>query len=346
MVARQSDSPPTHPLQLPAASSSLPAALAAFNARWHLKLCRFRQLRTTPWWAPGLIITLEIRTAYELYLPIGEYFHDLRRLAVLCLPHPSWVPSVLQRPDNFVYAAPVPAYPSLADFWAASPEAVAGRLQFSLPELWPLFCTLADPPRFGTNVERYPDQLDWLRQWLVRVPRQRLRLLDLGCGTGHGTFELAALIQDCGVRRVSATGVTREVLEVWMAKNRFLPHDSARTQTLCRIASRTSVCPEFLVGDIEHLPLPGQFDLIVSNGLVGGRFLNRPDALIRLLVQLEQLLAPGGVVSLANSFHAGCEAPLRIFRQLARARGWQVAGERSTHLRLNLPISLPLSDQQ
>jgi SAM-dependent methyltransferase len=313
--------------------------LAAFNARWHLKLLQFRRLRTTPWWAPGLIITPEIRTAYELHLPIREFFHDLRRLAVLCLPHPAWVPTVLQRPDDSVYAAPVPAYPSLADFWAASPDAVAGRLQFSLPELWPLFCTLADPPRFGTNVARYPDQLGWLRQWLVCAPRQRLRLLDLGCGTGHGTFELAALAQDCALPRVSATGVTREVLEVWMAQKRFLPHDPTRTQSLRRIAARASMHPKFLVGDIERLPLLGQFDLIISNGLVGGRFLNRPDALSRLLIQLEPLLAPGGLVSLANSFHAGCDASLRSFRQLARARGWQVAGERSTHLRLTLPIT-------
>ena len=258
--------------------------------------------------------------------------------------------------DSF---GPAP-FPSLPDLWNTLPPTFAGRVAFEDEEWLTLFCALADPPRFGTDFGRYPEQLAGIRHVLgaaflgegtakspqnacgdlaVAAPKENgsrslFRLLDLGCGTGQGTYELAETAAGVLSVPVFALGVTREPLEVWMAEQRRLPHDPERERQFQRRTQNSELRTEigkapavrFLVGDALAAPCDGPFDLVTANGLVGGRFLRTPQALERFLDEVERLLAPDGLLALANRFHEGERPALEAFADSARRRGWQTDG--------------------
>ena len=329
--------------------------MSGFSAKWAARLELFRRLYAPPHWTPGMPVDAELRARYESCLPVCEFLADLGHLATkfprpLCLAESA-------NAHGHDRLGPAP-FVSLPDLWNTLPEQLAGRVEFVDNEWLALFCALADPPRFGTDFGRYPEQLAKIRQLLgAPVPSPAFQqsatgpgpvpsfnILDLGCGTGQGTYELAAAVANAVSGAVAAVGVTREPLEVWMAENRRLPHDPARERVFeekrppalaqgrggaqnDKTQAWRGATVHFLVGDALAVPCDGPFDLIVANGLVGGRFLRSPSALVKFLAEAERLLAAGGVLALANRFHAGELPALERFAESARRAGWTVEGE-------------------
>jgi SAM-dependent methyltransferase len=280
------------------------AALANHNREWEQRWQRFVACVPPPRWHRAIPISAEWRALYEAYLPVSEYVRSLRLLARLVLPHPSWLPAALALPD----------------LWFYLPPAFDGRVLVRLDQLPALLAALADPPQFGTADGRYPEQLATLRGWARRHTADKARLLDLGSGTGEGTREAAAILQEEGLE-AQAVGVTREPLEAWMAATGQFPH---RAQHAGETAALHSC--RFLAGDAQSAPCRGPFDIILCNGLAGGRFLHTDTAYWQLLNEFRRLLAPGGLVLLGCRFHDGREQHLLRFRELAEANDWSATG--------------------
>ncbi|MFA5206138.1 MAG: methyltransferase domain-containing protein [Lentisphaeria bacterium] len=291
-------------------------ALAAFNSRWEEHFARFRRTTGAPWWAPGLILTPELRRQHELALPQDRYRRDLAAVAARLLPGRAWLPRLLCDPDAVL---------SLPDLWSRLPPRLAGLSRLDEAACGALLCALADPPRFGTDTGRYPEQLAEAAAWLRDRPATAWRALDLGCGTGHGTWELAAAAAGHGTGTV--VGATREPLEAWMAASRRLPHDSGREHRFPAPPPAAAGRVHFVAADALAPPFrPHRFDLILVNGLAGGPHLCAPDAMGRLLGALARLAAPGGRIACACRFHDGYAPDLAAFAAQARRNGWQVDG--------------------
>lgn len=271
-------------------------------------------------------VDAEWRMVYESYLPVAEFVASLRRLGRLVLPHTSWIPAVLAETGRHLGSRCV--FPSLPDLWSYLPPVWEDRVTLTVVELPALFAALADPSRFGTAAGRYPDQLARLREWTADWPGE-LTLLDVGCGTGEGTREALAALLGTGCK-ARAVGVTREPLEAWMATNGCYPHRPAEPPPPVLPGLR------FLAGDATALPLRGRFSVILCNGLIGGQFLRTDAAFHSLLAEFARLLAPSGRVLAGCRFHAGREAALTRFRELAETAGWRVAGD-CRDLAMSLP---------
>ncbi len=261
--------------------------------------------------APGLFITPEIRLQSELYLPIKEISRLFNRLYAASLKH---IPILSSTPFH--------ASPSWADCFASSPS----WLQFSANPACLLERLLADqqlltrflffsflPGRFnGAGFGRYPDQLGWLQQYLQKQSGS-LRILDAACGSGEGTWEMAELLAENGWQpeQVQLEGWTLEPLEVWAAQTQCLPHHPQREKNYQqrvqplreqgwgeRISFRAV---DLLAEQIESAP----FDLILCNGLLGGPILHEQSQLQQTVILLYSLLAPEGVLLIADHFHDG-----------------------------------------
>ena len=264
------------------------------------------------WWGRGSIVSPDMRGFYEKFLPFNEFKHSLITIGEQILESPDWVPNILRSNDIL----------SLPDFWAILPDAFAGRVTFTEDELFPLFCAIADPSRFGTADNRYPKQLRQIGDFVTRTGQGRaVRILDLGCGIGLGTYELAQIADAIGG---SAVGVTSEHLEVWMASHRHLPHDAARERLFHRYPDDLPVT--FSYGFAESYRDGSQYDVIVCNGLAGGRFLNAAPQLTAFLQTCDTLLAPHGRMFAANRFHEGERPGVERLRAIARQSGWSVEG--------------------
>ena len=295
--------------------------LTQFNRRWCQRHRCLARWTGGGWWARGSVISPELRAWYNAFLPPDELQRDLRLLALDGLPQRSLLPSALE-PD-----APPPL--SVPDWWATLNDDFAGHLDLE-PDSFPaLLCNLADPSRRGTDTGRCPEQTAPLLDGLDGQPASnRLRLLDLGCGVGLGTYELAALLDDRN-RPAEVRGVTAEGLEVWMASHRRLPHDPCRQRRFPTLRPHTAVAVSFRRGHAEDYcddDAGAAYDLIVCNGLAGGRFLSAPPQLNAFLDTLERLLAPTGLVLLGNRFHDGSRPGVERLMRLAVQRGWSLSG--------------------
>jgi trans-aconitate methyltransferase len=62
---------------------------------------------------------------------------------------------------------------------------------------------------------------------------------------------------------------------------------------------------DFWAADVRELRLSQRYDVIVCNGLIGGPMLYRDAELARFSKRLRELLAPGGIISIADRFHGG-----------------------------------------
>ncbi len=255
-------------------------------------------------WTPGVIADSALRGRIECFIPWESVRRELSALARAFLHDPSWVPQLLS-PG---------AIENIIDFWAELPQ-YAGRLVFAETELFALFCAMADPPRYGTCDGRYPQQL----QMLSRLNPHPQSLLDLGCGIGLGTLEIAA---EFAIRDV--LGVTTEPLEVWMAQHRLLPHDPQRSKCFAKYATQHA---EFVCGDASSFIPQRRFSLVICNGLAGGRFMNSPALLKQFVANWEQYTADDGIVALANSFHSGHRPGVELLMTIAAEAGWEVIGD-------------------
>jgi chemotaxis methyl-accepting protein methylase len=303
-------------IDCPLIKQPAPAWFQAGLQRINQRFATYTATSPQPLPAPGLIITPEIRLQSELYLPINEVRQLFYCLYQQALPYPPVFSST-----------PFYTSPSWADCFSALPS----WLQFSANPVRLLERLLEDqqlltrflffsflPGRFnGAGFGRYPDQLDWLQQHLAKRSGP-LRILDAACGSGEGTWELADLLAGNGWQpeQVQLEGWTLEPLEVWAAESRCLPHQpereknyQQRVQPLLeqgwgdRISFRTR---DLLTEQIVSAP----FDLILCNGLLGGPIINQPSQLQQVLKQLAGLLSRGGVLLVADHFHAGWKKQL------------------------------------
>lgn len=326
----------------PFPARDISALLTRHNRLWSERWQCWCASVLPPWWARGLVISPELRGRYESYLPIGEYLAGITRLAEGFFPDASWLPIVLQ---NIASHGDSPAslpYASIADYWATLPDGLAGKLCLTADDLLPLFCALADPPRYGTITGRYPEQLAELDALFRHWPADRpLRILDIGCGVGLNTLEIAAQAAAtlAAQTELAVTGLTAERLEVWMAGTRRLPHDSQREKALRAFSRGLPVT--FAHGRAEDFALPGHFDIAICNGLAGGRFLHQHTQISAFLDRCAQALAPAGRLFLANRFHDGHLDQLDALTTIARDKGWTCAGT-PHNLCLQTPITFEI----
>ena len=284
-----------------------------------------------PFIAPGLIVTPEMRRQSELYLPIANIFGIFNRLYRHAL---TWQPVLSSTPFHIA--------PSWADLFVALPPS----LQFSANPARLMEALLSDqellaeflfasflPRRFYGGFGRYPGQVRFIRDWLVTTRRSceenGLRCLDAACGTGEDSYGLLKVIMEAGFTpgEIHIEGWTLEPLEVWSAAHQRFPYDQQREATFRMETSRlfdsgyqNSI--SFRCADLAELPQSllcqggiegnfGQFDLILCNGLLGGPIINATEHLERVVSNLASILAPGGILLAADSFHGGWKSKCR-----------------------------------
>ncbi len=270
------------------------STLQKHNCRWERLHANWLRHAVPPWWARNLIITPGIRETYEKWLPIDEFKSSLSGVARAYLPDESWLPLPLRNGTCL----------SMPDFWASMPPAFEGRVKFAEEELLPLFCAMADPPRFGTTAGRYPEELEYL----CNIVQEGMSILDVGCGVGVNTLEMASMLKGAGL-----TGITPEPLEVWMAANRRIPHDLQRQSMMRQFDGHA----HFMCGIAEDFS--GNYDIIVCNGLIGGRFFCSETQYSAFLRCCRFSLRQGGRVLIADRFHEGTLRNLERFIGIALA---------------------------
>jgi hypothetical protein len=159
---------------------------------------------------------------------------------------------------------------------------------------------------------------------------------------------------------IEIEGWTLEPLEVWAAAHLRFPHDLQR-ETTCRSetsrlfesgyqASISFRCADLT--EIHCLPLgkrrieggPGQFDIILCNGLLGGPIINKPEDLKMVVSALASLVSPSGMLLATDSFHGGWKSKYgnayleRLFKQMGLKcveTGEGVAGLKWIDIRIN-----------
>lgn len=279
--------------------------------------------------APGLIITPEIRTQCERYLPIAVVAASFKNLYSAVLTYPPILSST-------------PFHHALS--WVDTFAALPAQFQFSANPAKLLDSLLADsgllsrflfasflPDRFYGGIVRYPEQQICIREWLTTRKSGTLHCLDAACGIGEDTYGLALMLAEQGFspEEIRIDGWTLEPLEVWAATHRRYPHDRRREVLLRETTSPLfqrgfDRCITFSCQDILAYPPPsGRFDLILCNGLLGGPVLCEKNQLDRAVSTLTQLLAPGGVLLAADSFHGGWKqkCPQSALRALFETHG-------------------------
>jgi chemotaxis methyl-accepting protein methylase len=317
--------------------------------------------------SPNLIVTPEIRRQSELYLPIAEISRIFNRLYRQTL---NYSPVFSSTPFHRVL--------SWADLCVDLPR----RLQFTANPARLLEALLSDqgllreflfvsflPRRFYGGFLRYPSQIEFVREWLGTISgslRSRegniLRCLDAACGVGEGSYGLGNLLMETGYApsEIEIEGWTLEPLEVWAAAHLRFPHDLQRETTCRSVSSRLfesgyqgSIRFRWAdLTEIHCLPLgkrglegdPGQFDIILCNGLLGGPIINKPEDLKVVVSALASLVAPRGMLLAADSFHGGWKSKCgnadlkRLFKQMGLKcvdTGEGIAGLKGIDIRIN-----------
>ncbi|MHC1697352.1 MAG: chemotaxis protein CheR [Geobacteraceae bacterium] len=281
-------------------------------------------------WAPGLVITAEMRGCTEQYLPMAEIRSAFRHFYSAALRYPlsdegcpfltatNWL-DLLQRlrlSQDSVNPATL-----LKELAADESE----RIRF-------LFHTLL-PHHHGGCFLRYPEQLRFLEGWLRQRKTclsEEVRGLDAACGAGEGTYDLARLLLKCGIppRLQQIHGSSLEPLEVFTAAHGYFPHDPERQKRF-----RTFAEPLFAAHATGNMLFfrdnimrhPGQdekpYDIILCNGLLGGPFLHGPEMIENAVAALAKRLKTGGIILAADRFHGGWKKeypPARIVEIMQR----------------------------
>jgi len=297
-----------------------------------------------PLWAPGLVITPEMRGQTEALFPIswvravfelllkrgcrfppllsGSYLHSSA----------SWLDLLQRLRPQIIHADPATTLGELA-------EDAQKRTRF-------LFALLL-PHHFGGAFDRYPGQSEWLGAWLgdnLGRLKGRIRALDSACGSGEGTYGLAELIAGAGFsgKGSAVHGSTLEPIELFAGAHAYFPHDLDRARDFrARIAPvlerADGIEMEFYLDEVGAAE-GEEYQLILCNGLLGGPLLHEPGELSRAVRSLASRLAPGGVLLAADRFHAGWRqrVPVEALRTLMRENGLSplevpegVAGEKA-----------------
>ena len=265
-------------------------------------------------WAPGLILTHDMRSFAEQYLPVAEIGRALERLIVRSLRvapvlEGSAIRTAATWPDLLGQLQPVIGHPNPGRLLRELLDDGEERRRF----LWRVFL----PSRYGCDFDRYPEQGKFLRRWLSQsqIPSNGVvRCLDAACGTGEGTYELARLVHESVAGRSDwlVDGVTLEPLELFAGAHGYFPHDPARQAAFrCRVTALMAMFPakrlSFERGDLAadgSAAGPG-YGVIVCNGLLGGPFLHEEQLLAAAVANLAARLEPGGILLASDRFHGG-----------------------------------------
>jgi chemotaxis methyl-accepting protein methylase len=281
-------------------------------------------------WAPGLVISNEMRGITEQYLPMAEIRAAFRRFFSLALHYPL--------PDE---SNPVQAASSWLDLLqrlhlakeSVNPAALLGKLTIDEDFRICFLFTALLPAHHGGSFLRYPDQIDFLNSWISSRSSflsGGIRCLDAACGTGEGTYDVADLLLRCGIpsRVQQIHGCSLEPLEVFAAAHGSFPHDPER-----QLRFRTRIEPLFNAHATDRMlffrdtvmrqPTPEEnpYDIILCNGLLGGPFLHELEMLEKAIHALVKRLKTGGILLTADRFHGGWRKenpPARIVEIMQR----------------------------
>ncbi len=287
-------------------ASSFQNAIRSLNERFRV----YASTSPAPLPAPGLIVTPEIRCQSELYLPVAEIAPTFQKLYSCSLTYPPFLSSTPFH-NSLSWADVFSQLPPSAQF-NANPARLLEQLLSDHDLLVAFLFASFLPNRFYGGFERYPQQADFIREWLKKLHSGTLRCLDAACGTGEDTYLLAGLLMKrcLPAEKVRIEGWTIEPLEVWAAGHCSFPHDLGREAIF-----REKTCELFEQGfntrirfrsvDLLGPPETEQFDLILCNGLLGGPIINSAESMELVAANLERLLAPGGLLLTANHFHGG-----------------------------------------
>ena len=313
-------------------ASSFQNAIRSLNERFRV----YASTSPAPLPAPGLIVTPEIRCQSELYLPVAEIAFIFQKLYRCSLTYPPFLSSTPFH-NALSWADVFSQLPPNAQF-SANPAKLLQQLLSDHDLLVEFLFASFLPNRFYGGFERYPQQAEFIREWLRKLHSGTLRCLDAACGTGEDTYLLAGLLMERGLpaEEVQIEGWTIEPLEVWAAGHCSFPHDKQREAIF-----REKTCGLFEQGfhtrirfrsvDLLGPPPVEQFDLILCNGLLGGPIINTAEKMGRVAANLAHLLAPGGILLIANYFHGGWQqkCPQETQRTLFEENGLKtfVAGE-------------------
>ncbi len=260
-----------------------------------------------PQWHKGLIITAEIRSQTENYLPLAEIQAAFRYLLQRSCRHLPFLPAV-------------PIFSALS--WADALERLSSSV-FGLNPALTIAAVAADqtlrtkvlaalfiPNRYGGSRERYPLQSRFLQKWLHTCGRQPIAALDAACGSGEGVYELAAVVANAGCEPHATTvhGCTVEPLELVAAARGWFPHDTDRAAAVKSLMARPG-CRGSIRFFREDICWPIEssvrYDVVVCNGLLGGPLLHEITALEAAVKGLAQRLKKGGIILAADRFHSG-----------------------------------------
>jgi chemotaxis methyl-accepting protein methylase len=286
-------------------------------------------------WDAGLAVTSEMRAATELYLPIQEITRSFRRFLSLALHfHPEGRHTLLDESTTWLDA--------LQRLREASPVANPGRLleMLAADESYRtrfLFAILL-PRHHGGSFCRYPAQNRFLENWIHQhrdTLFRKVRCLDAACGTGEGAYDLAILLQACGITGKDRWihGCSIEPFELFAAAHGFFPHAPEREQLFRRIirpliSSGGAQGMVFYQDDVKRPPHPREepFDIILCNGLLGGPFIHGVEQLAVAVTSLARRIRPGGILLAADRFHGGWkkEVPSEVVKGLLLRRGFRL----------------------
>ncbi len=271
------------------------SALSQFNEKWNNKYKIFTNYLRPPWWAPGLILTDEIRYNYQNYLPVEEYLSDLKTVFLKSFSNPILIPRSI---SNHTYK-------SIPDFWCTLPNEFKGNIIWKSNQLLNLACAIASPAKFGSKPNRYPEQHHYILEWLMQTENPFMTGVEYGCSTGYGTYELALLLKQ-SEKKGMVLGVTVEPLEIWMALNKYLPYrDHCQNHSYPSNDLYDENSTFFVVGDFRNFNLKRKTDFLVINGLVGGPAFNSPKEMTNLWLKLQSELKSKGLLVVGNYFHDG-----------------------------------------
>ena len=264
-------------------------------------------------WAPGLVVTDEMRRLADLYLPQGEVRQAFRRLSAIALTFSPCLEASLLHIANCWLDVLTELHPHVQ---RANPAHLLWRLMADEGDRCRFLFACFLPRRYGGAFGRYPAQAAFLSRWLG-ANRLRLahgvRCLDAACGCGEGTYELARLVLECGypADAMTVTGTTLEPFELFAAAHGFFPHDPGRQAGFLRAVEplrcgRETARLRFMLEDLRSSARVGAgYDVILCNGVLGGPFFSREEDVAPVIERLAGRLAPGGVLLAADRFHAG-----------------------------------------
>lgn len=148
-----------------------------------------------------------------------------------------------------------------------------------------------------------------------------LHVLDVGCGPGFASFDLAQLVTQAG--RVVGIDESKAFVEHVnaQAKSRSLPHLSAHLGDVQNLANASSSSPT-----APHSPLPSSFDLAYARWVLC--FVKDPEAVV---AGVARLLKPGGRFCINDYFNyrSMTMAPRRVSHDKAVAatiKSWEARG--------------------